>query len=93
MMMGTIEEAWYYISWSLAPLLWINLLALSLSYWRDKDTDSCSRQPWKVRGIPMLPMLQCKERINEVRQYQRLECTFKLPSPSLPTRIVSRTSS
>jgi hypothetical protein len=45
MMMETIKEAWYYISQSLAPLLWINLFALSLSYWRDnnnKDTDACS---------------------------------------------------
>jgi hypothetical protein len=40
--MKTIEEAWYYISQSLVPLLWINLLALSLSYWRDKDTDAYS---------------------------------------------------
>jgi hypothetical protein len=31
MMMEMIEEAWYYISQSLAPLLWINLFALSLS--------------------------------------------------------------
>jgi hypothetical protein len=45
MMMQTIKEVWYYISESLVPLLWINLLALSLSYWRDnnKDTDACSR--------------------------------------------------
>jgi hypothetical protein len=42
MMMEMIEEAWYYISQSLATLLWINLLALSLFYWRDnnKDTDA-----------------------------------------------------
>jgi hypothetical protein len=38
-MMETIESLWYYLSQSLAPLLWINLLALSLSYWRDKDKD------------------------------------------------------
>jgi hypothetical protein len=31
-MMETIKSAWYYLSRSLAPLLWINLLALSLSY-------------------------------------------------------------
>jgi hypothetical protein len=39
-MMETIEKARYYLSRSLAPLLWINLLALSLSYWRDKDKDT-----------------------------------------------------
>jgi hypothetical protein len=38
-MMEMIEKAWYYLSQSLAPLLWINLLALSLSYWRNKDND------------------------------------------------------
>jgi hypothetical protein len=38
-MMETIKKAWYYLSCSLTPLLWINLLALSLSYWRDKDKD------------------------------------------------------
>jgi hypothetical protein len=45
-MMETIEKAYYCLSQSLAPLLWINLLALSLSYWRDKDkaTDACSRR-------------------------------------------------
>jgi hypothetical protein len=42
-MMETIEKAWYYLSQSLAPLLWINLLALSLSYWRDKDKDTDAR--------------------------------------------------
>jgi hypothetical protein len=42
-MMETIEKAWYYLSWSLAPLLWINLLALSFSYWRDKDKDMDAR--------------------------------------------------
>jgi hypothetical protein len=45
MMMEMIKEAWNYISQSLVPLLWINLLALSLSYWRDnnKDMDACLR--------------------------------------------------
>jgi hypothetical protein len=38
-----IESVWYYLSQSLAPLLWINLLALSLSYWRDKDKDMDTR--------------------------------------------------
>jgi hypothetical protein len=42
-MMETIESMWYYFSRSLAPLLWINLLALSLSYWRDKDKDTDAR--------------------------------------------------
>jgi hypothetical protein len=42
-MMETIESVWYYLSRSLAPLLWINLLALSLSYWRDKDKDMDAR--------------------------------------------------
>ena len=40
MMMEMIKEAWNEISQSLVPLLWINLLALSLSYWRDKDKDT-----------------------------------------------------
>jgi hypothetical protein len=50
--METIESAWYYLSGSLAPLLWINLLALSLSSWRDKDkdTDACSRHEKRVES-------------------------------------------
>jgi hypothetical protein len=31
-MMETIESMWYYLSQSLKPLLWINLLALSLFF-------------------------------------------------------------
>jgi hypothetical protein len=42
-MMEMIESMWYYLSQSLAPLLWINLLALSLSYWTDKDKDTDAR--------------------------------------------------
>jgi hypothetical protein len=48
-MMETIEKAWYYLSRSLAPLLWINLLALSLSYWRDKDKDMDARSRHEKR--------------------------------------------
>jgi hypothetical protein len=40
MMMQMIMEAWYYISQSLAPILWINLFALSCSYWRDNNKDT-----------------------------------------------------
>jgi hypothetical protein len=52
MMMQTIKEAWYYISQSLVPLLWINLFALSLSYWRDnnKDTDARSCREKRVES-------------------------------------------
>jgi hypothetical protein len=39
MMMQTIKEVWYYTSESLAPIPWINLLALSLCYWRDNNKD------------------------------------------------------
>jgi hypothetical protein len=49
-MMETIEKAWYYLSQSLAPLLWINLLALSLSYWRDKDEDTDARSRREKRA-------------------------------------------
>ena len=49
-MMETIEKAWYYISRSLAPLLWINLLSLSLSYWRDKDNDTDARSRREKRA-------------------------------------------
>jgi hypothetical protein len=50
-MMEMIKSMWYYLSQSLAPLLWINLLALSLSYWRDKDkdTDACLRREKRRR--------------------------------------------
>ncbi len=40
---------WHYLSRSLAPLLWINLLALSLSYWRDKDKDMDARSRHEKR--------------------------------------------
>jgi hypothetical protein len=49
-MMETIESMWYYLSRSLAPLLWINLLALSLSYWRDKDKDTDARSRREKRA-------------------------------------------
>jgi hypothetical protein len=49
-MMETIKSVWYYLSQSLAPLLWINLLALSLSYWRDKDKDMDARSRREKRA-------------------------------------------
>jgi hypothetical protein len=49
-MMETIKSMWYYLSRNLAPLLWINLLALSLSYWRDKDKDTDARSRREKRA-------------------------------------------
>jgi hypothetical protein len=49
-MVETIKSTWYYISQSLVPLLWINLLALSLSYWRDKDKDTDTRSRREKRA-------------------------------------------
>jgi hypothetical protein len=49
MMMEMIEEAWDYIFGSLTPLLWINLFALSLSYWRDNNKDMDA--PCTMKGM------------------------------------------
>jgi hypothetical protein len=49
-MMEMIESMWYCLSQSLVPLLWINVLALSLSYWRDKDKDTDARSRREKRS-------------------------------------------
>jgi hypothetical protein len=93
MMMEMIEEAWDYIFGSLTPLLWINLFALSLSYWRDNNKDMDARLRHERHAESQHHSCYNAKRRLMRRQYQRLQSTFKLPSPSFPTRIVSRMAS